>query len=314
VGDAAPPRLPAALATLLTGAEHTFPVPMRSVLRAGVLRTADYQDIAYARSYLDRLVPFVAVEQKQGDGSCRLPEEVARQLALAMAYEDTIRVAELKIRPSRFARVRQEVKLGDGQLLEIAEFMHPRTQEIADTLPAPLGRWLLRTGWARRAVDRLTAGGRTVRTTSLGGFLLLYALAALKPQRPRSLRFGIEQRDIDAWLATVLQTAGTSYDLAVEVAACRALVKGYGDTHARGRARFDRLMGLVPALAARVDAAVGLARLRKAANADESGEALETAIAEARLSYRASAAVRDPAPRTKSSTPIPPDPGSRIFR
>ena len=66
-----------------------------------------------------------------------------------MAYEDTVRVAELKIRPSRFARVREEVQAADGQILEIAEFLHPRVQEIADTLPAGLGRWLLNTGWAR---------------------------------------------------------------------------------------------------------------------------------------------------------------------
>ena len=57
-----------------------------------------------------------------------------------MAYEDTIRVAELKIRPSRFERVRDEVRAADDQILEIAEFMHPRTQEIADTLPRRLGR------------------------------------------------------------------------------------------------------------------------------------------------------------------------------
>jgi indolepyruvate ferredoxin oxidoreductase, beta subunit len=84
-----------------------------------------------------------------------------------MAYEDTIRVAELKIRGSRFERVRAEVKLSDKQILEIAEFMHPRTQEIADTLPAPLGRWILRTGWAKRVIDRFTTKGRTVKTTSI---------------------------------------------------------------------------------------------------------------------------------------------------
>ena len=60
-----------------------------------------------------------------------------------MAYEDTVRVAELKIRPSRFERVRAEVQAADGQIVEIAEFLHPRVQEIADTLPAGLGRWLL---------------------------------------------------------------------------------------------------------------------------------------------------------------------------
>ena len=80
---------------------------------------------------------------RQADTDGRLIAETARQLALGMAYEDTIRVAELKIRPSRFARVREEVRVNDGQILEIAEFMHPRTQEIADTLPAPLGRFIL---------------------------------------------------------------------------------------------------------------------------------------------------------------------------
>jgi uncharacterized protein (TIGR00266 family) len=43
-----------------------------------------------------------------------------------VAYEDTVRVSELKIRPDRFERVRQEVQLADGQILEIAEFFHPR--------------------------------------------------------------------------------------------------------------------------------------------------------------------------------------------
>ena len=82
-----------------------------------------------------------------------------------MAYEDTVRVAELKIRPSRFERVRQEVQAADGQIIEIAEFLHPRVQEIADTLPAGLGRWLLDTGWARRFVERFTTKGRVVKTS-----------------------------------------------------------------------------------------------------------------------------------------------------
>ena len=45
----------------------------------------------------------------------------------------------------------------------IAEFFHPRTQEIADTLPAALGRWLIRAGWARALVDRATRKGRLSR-------------------------------------------------------------------------------------------------------------------------------------------------------
>jgi indolepyruvate ferredoxin oxidoreductase, beta subunit len=156
--------------------------------------------------------------------------------------------------------------------------MHPRTQEIADTLPAPLGRFILRASWLRGLIDRMTRKGRTVKTSSLRGFLLLYLVASLKPLRPRSLRYQVENAHLEDWLATVLRTVATDYDLAVEVAAARNLVKGYGDTHERGRARFDTLMGLLPVLSQRTDGAAQLAALRKAANADDTGAALDAAI------------------------------------
>jgi hypothetical protein len=155
----------------------------RTIVAAAIERLHDYQDHAYVRDFLARLERFQEIERKHGDGSGRLLEETARQLALAMTYEDTIRVADLKIRASRFARVREEAQVADGQILEIAEFFHPRTQEIADTLPAGAGRWLMRTGWARRLLDRATRKGKVIKTTSVGGFLLLYALSQLKPLR-----------------------------------------------------------------------------------------------------------------------------------
>jgi indolepyruvate ferredoxin oxidoreductase beta subunit len=136
----------------------------------------------------------------------------------------------------------------------------------------------LRTGWVRRVIDGFTSSGRRVKTTSLRGFLLLYMVAAFKPLRPRSLRFEVEQAELNQWLATLLRVAEQDYDLAVEIAACRNLVKGYGDTHERGRARFDELMAALPDLAARADAAGRLAGLRKAANSDDTGAALKTAI------------------------------------
>ena len=257
----------------LLQAADTFPSAARTMIRAGIERTADYQGLAYAKLYLDRLAPIAAADL---DG--RLISETARQLALGMSYEDTIRVAELKIRPSRFARVREEVKANDAQTLEIAEFMHPRTQEIADTLPAPLGRFVLRTGWIKTLLDRMTRRGRTVKTSSLRGFLLLYIVASLKSLRPRSLRYEAENRALEEWLATVGRYAVTHYDLAVEIAAARNLVKGYGDTHERGRARFGTLMRMLPVLSQRSDGAAQLASLRKAANADDNGTALDAAI------------------------------------
>jgi indolepyruvate ferredoxin oxidoreductase beta subunit len=257
----------------LLGEADKFPDGARAIVRAGIARTADYQGLAYVRLYLDRLAPIASADK---DG--RLIAETARQLALGMAYEDTIRVAELKIRSSRFERVREEVRVDDGQILEIAEFMHPRTQEIADTLPAPLGRFILDTGWVRSLMDRMTRTGRVVKTSSLRGFLLLYMVASFKPLRPRSLRYQAEQRYLEDWLATILRFAASNYDLAVEVATTRNLVKGYGDTHERGRARFETLMDLLPALSQRSDGAAQLAALRKAANSDDTGAALDAAI------------------------------------
>jgi indolepyruvate ferredoxin oxidoreductase beta subunit len=275
-----------------------FPAAARAILAAGVERLVDYQDEAYARDYLSRLARFLDIEAQRGDGSARLLAETARQLALAMSYEDTVRVAELKIRSSRFARVRAEVGLDDGQILEIAEYFHPRTQEIADTLPAALGRWLLRTGWARGAADRLMRKGRVIKTTSVGGFVLLYLLARLKPLRRRSLRFVEEQPALDSWLDIVATTAASDYELAVEVARARTLVKGYGDTHARGRAKFDTLVAALPRVMSASNPAEAFRGLITAALADEAGDALERAMHALRTSPASAA---DPAGRTSAS-------------
>jgi indolepyruvate ferredoxin oxidoreductase beta subunit len=284
--SATPPDRTSSVQSLLNAFEGPLSALSRPLVTAGLERLIDYQDQDYARLYLERLAPFARMERGRGGAPDELLAEVARQLALAMAYEDTIRVAELKIRASRFARVRDEVGVKDGQLLEIAEFMHPRTQEIAETLPAPLGRMILNAGWIRALVDRMTRSGRIVKTTSLRGFLLLYLVSSLKPIRRRSLRYLDEQERLASWLAVVADTARQSYELAVGAARIRELVKGYGDTHERGRARFDAIIALLPQLAARPDGAAVAEHLRKAAVQDEKGEVLKRVIAEQNLSLK----------------------------
>ncbi len=270
-----------ALAPLMAEAS-AYPEPARTYVRAGIERTADYQDVAYAREYLDRLKPIAEAERRHGNGSGLMFAETARELALGMAYEDTVRVAELKIRPGRFERVREEAQLADGQILEIAEFLHPRVQEIADTLPAGLGRWLLGSGWPRRLLERFTRKGKVLKTSSILGFLQLYFVASLKPTRRRSLRFQNEHAFLDAWLRKILDVAQTNYALATEIALTRTLVKGYSDTHERGRERYDTLMQLLPRIMEAPDAAATLGKLRKAALADDTGAALNAAIKDIR--------------------------------
>ena len=253
-----------------------FPPAGRSILLAGIRRLADYQDERYAGEYLDRLEAVRAVDR--GD-SCLL-RETGRYLALWMSYEDAIRVADLKIRSERFRRVQREVRARPDQVLKIEEFLHPRVQEIADILPAALGRWLLNTGLARRIIERLTRKGRVLKTTSLTGFFQLYALASLRRWRRRSLRFRREQEKIREWLAQMVALAPEDYALAFEVAECPRLVKGYGDTHLLGSRNFDAVMGALPGLRGKAGAADCLKKLREAALADESGRKLAEALRE----------------------------------
>lgn len=251
-----------------------FPAPVHPTVLAAVLRLADYQDIAYADEYLDLLHPLLAARTD-------VLEETARHLALWMSYEDTVRVADLKTRRTRFERVAREVRLANDQQLDISEFLHPRLEEIADTLPAPVGRWLLRTGWARALVGRFTRQGRTVQTSSLRGYLLLYGVAALRGLRRRSLRFQVEHARLRAWLTLVQELAIDRPDLALEVARAQRLIKGYGDTHARGWRSYERLIGALPQLRARADAPATFRELSQAALADDSGQALDARLARA---------------------------------
>ncbi len=260
------------LAALAQRIQAEFPAGSRATLQAAILRLADYQDVAYAVQYLDLMQSFKSTRAD-------LVDETARHLALWMSYEDTIRVADLKTRRTRFSRVEGEVKLAADQQLDIHEFMHPRLEEIADTLPAGIGRWLLATRWARACVEPFTRKGRTINTSSIRGFLLLYAIASLRGMRRRSLRFQVEHRRIGDWLAAIARLAPNNPGLALELARSQRLIKGYGDTHARGWASYQRLVGALPRLQAAPDGAQQLTDLTRAALADDTGQALDRLLA-----------------------------------
>ena len=274
---------------LIDRAAQRFEGEARHTVIEGLRRLVDYQDPAYAAQYLERLAAVQAAAMSTAMSTAQpapqrpdaqaqtLMSETARHLALWMSYEDTIRVADLKTRDSRFARVRDEVRAQDDQVLAINEFMHPRLQEIADTLPAGMGRWLLGSGAPRRIVERVAAKGRVIQTSSMRGYLLLWFVAGLKRWRRGTLRFAQEQGRIDAWLADIRDAAASDVALATEIARCQRLVKGYGETHERGLRNFATLRGTWTRGAQRVPANT-LATLREAALADEHGLALRAAL------------------------------------
>lgn len=268
------------LETLVKRIRVEFPEVVHAMLFAGTKRLVDYQSAGYAHEYLDRICRLLEFDEA-GGGAAKgyaLTREAAKYVANAMAYDDPIRVADLKTRGSRFRRVREEVGARADQIVYTTEFMHPRMAEVCDTLPAALGAAIERRPRLYRALDRLIDRGRRIRTGTLTWFLVLYALAGLRPLRPSTLRHKREQAHIATWLETVHGCARTNYDLAVEVLKCRRLVKGYSDTRMRGSSTFDRVLSTLPLVAMRSDGADWIRRLRDAALLDEQGEALDRAL------------------------------------
>jgi indolepyruvate ferredoxin oxidoreductase beta subunit len=256
---------------------RTFPAEAQPWLWAGVRRLVDYLDPAYALEYLDRVGMLLDADRRNG-GEAKgfaFTCAAAKYLAVAMAYDDVARVADLKIRESRRTRVRREVDAGAETIVETTEYFHPRAEELCGSLPKTWGEWIENRPGVFKRLDGLVNRGRRIRTDTVTGYLTLAFVASLGRRRRNSLRHARETAHREAWLAGALAALERRYELGVEVLACRRLVKGYSDTHARGLSKFDRVMSAIPALSSREDGAVWLDRLKRAALADEAGTALD---------------------------------------
>ncbi len=260
-----------------------FPAHLHGLVVEGVRRLMDYQDGAYAEFYLTRLTKILQCDDGAGGvhQGFALTAAVARHLALWMSFEDTIRVADLKTRRARFERVRDDVGAAHGQIVGLSEFMHPRFEELCETLPAALGRRLARSRAAARLLAPVFRRGRRIKTDRLTGFIALYLLAALRRWRRGTLRYRTEQSRIDIWLARIA-AAAPAYALAVQLAECQRLIKGYGDTQERGLRSFATIMQFVDRDPHRAGLAAEVRKLRTAALADESGDQLTAALCAAR--------------------------------
>jgi len=274
-----PPPLPA------EAAAH-FPIVLHELIALGCARLTEYQNGTYTHRYLQRLQRVLQAERTSdpnGRHGWTLTREMARWLALWMAFDDIVRVADLKSRARRWQRVRQEVHAGEADLLKVYDHFKPGIPEFAALLPQKLARHLL--AWDQR---RVRAGKQPwalplkVGAHTIGGMLALRALAALKWLRPMGSRWATEQQLIDEWLDAVVTLAERHWPAGHELAQCGRLIKGYGSTNERGK---DNLLHLVRHLAmadhftdddARAQA---IAAARSAALADEAGQALDQTLA-----------------------------------
>ncbi|MDX8526042.1 indolepyruvate oxidoreductase subunit beta family protein [Mesorhizobium sp. MSK_1335] len=253
-----------------------LPVPARDMAERGLKKVVDYQDIAYGGEYLDRLDKAVAL-----DGAERgyaLSIAAAKHLANAMCYDDMIRVADLKTRSTRDSRVRREVGVKEGSVLQVTEYFHPRIEEFCGTLPVGLGSYIENRPRLAAFLDRRINRGRRIRTDSFTGFAMLWLIGGLRRWRRRLLRHRIEVEHLERWYGLALGYVPQDCALATEILNCRRLIKGYSDTHARAQSKFDRVLSALAMLEGREDAADWLRRLREAALKDEKGDMLDGAL------------------------------------
>lgn len=261
----------------------TWPASVAEIADLGYARMLEFQDTRYATLYRERVGMMLAAERaadSSGSNGYALTREAARFLALWMAFDDIVRVAALKCRASRFARVRDEVNAGPDDIVRIIDHFKPGVPEFAGLLPPRVARRVL--AWSARRQARghaVWAIPLHLRADTVTGFLLLRVLAGLRGWRRRGMRYADEQVRIERWWQSVLVATREGWSLAFELALCGRLIKGYGETNERGKRNLAHILDhLATGPGAPATRAQAIRETREAALADEGGKALDIAL------------------------------------
>ena len=219
---------------VFAGAVAALPGVLHPMAGHAAAHLLDYQDKAYVQLYLDRLREVIAMDSIAQE--YRLSLVVGRRLAAWMAFEDVIRVAELKTRPGRIRRIRGELNISDSAPLTVHDYLKPGRDELDGMLPAAIVKYLPR----RKSGNHGTGIALKLKTTGPLGWLALHWLAAFKSWRRGTARFQCEQDMIERWLQQVAAAAADDYELACNIAELAVWARGYGDVRRRGLARLSQ--------------------------------------------------------------------------
>ena len=268
-----------------TSALPSLPPVVGELAALGYSRLCDYQNRAYAELYLQRLRQVMQAEDQADTEHAhgyQASRETARWLALWMAFDDIVRVADLKSRASRWQRVAREVKLQEDDLLHLYDHFKPGVPEFAALLPTwlamPLQRWDKRRALSGQSPWALPL---KIGTHSVMGMLALRTLASFKWLRPFGSRFHTEQADITQWLQAVCTGLQQDGSLGHQIAMCGRLIKGYGSTNERGKDNLLHILKTVCVPDASKTAAeqtAAVSQIRKAALQDEAGQLLDQTL------------------------------------
>lgn len=258
--DDAPPFLPDGL-----------PEAAVPVVSEGIDLLIGYQGPGYAQLYVDRVRRFVGRPRVGEAMLC----EIAQSLARRMAYEDPIRLAQLRLAELQSAAPRRAET--DIRKFRLDELVGALPEVAADPLLTVCGR----IGWLHRRVSMRFAA------TSAWGRRGLKLVAALRRWRLLSIRYAEERAWVERWLHMIARCLDKQPASTAAVVATATVIHGYGDDYRRGLADWHAIIdglakpvfdGVLPL----ADLAAAIAEARAVALPDPRQAALKRTIAQIR--------------------------------
>jgi hypothetical protein len=253
--DDAIPELPAGL-----------PDRVRPVAAEAVKRLIDYQGPGYAQLYVARMRRFIG--RRNVDDA--VFAEIARLLVVRMAYDDAIRMAQLKLAE---AEAGQGVPADDVRKLRLDELVSSLPETVAD-----YALWILEyPGWLHLPV--------AMRFSAASGFGLrrLRLQASLKRWRLSSLRYARERAWVERWLHMIDRSLTKQPAAVAAVVATAKIVQGYGEDYLQSMRHWNLIIdslvkptfdGALPC----PDLAGAITEARTAVNSDPRQESLKRVI------------------------------------
>lgn len=182
----------------------------------GVKHLIDYQGPDYAQLYVARLRRFTG----RRDVDDKVFADIARLMAARMAYDDPIRMAQLKLAEFR-----------TGPHVPAVDIRKLRLDELVSVLPkkgaGPALSLLDYLGWRHLPV--------TMRFSAASGFGLRYLgiKASLRRWRLSSLRYDNERAWVERWLHMIDRSLVKQPAAVAEVVATAEMVQGYGNDYSQ---------------------------------------------------------------------------------
>jgi indolepyruvate ferredoxin oxidoreductase len=216
--------LPTAAAEMLDALRIAEDAELARLLRIRVPDLIAYQDIAYARSYLNVVDRVRRTESERVGERSELAEAVARNLYKLMAYKDEYEVARLSIALEADSAVYAEF----GSNAKVSYHLHPPVlRVIGMRRKITLGQWF-------RPVFRLLVTMRRLRGTPFDPF---GRTAVRRLERELITEY---QRVVDALLAGLTPD---THATAVEIASLPDIIRGYEEIKAGNARRYREELG-----------------------------------------------------------------------